>query len=396
MNPYKNTLSTLRERFGSLTALRTNDIYKTAHECGYTYGSAQTTFLRDDYKVKRGVWDLSKLDPEAEAPPAPKKPVQAATFTAPAKVELSVGTIKSNQVYIPTKAAEYVPWGEYTNVATVIKSKQFFPLYISGLSGNGKTFMVEQACARMKREYIRIQINPETDEDAIVGGFRLLDGETVFQKGPLVKAMESGAILLVDEIDRASNKAIFSLLGALEGKPILLTKIGEVVHPQPGFNIIATANTKGRGSETGQYAAAQVIDDAFLERFVAHIDQKFPSFATERKILTKASEALGFKDDEFVDKLTAWSAVIRKTFESGGVDEVVSTRRLCHILKSFSIFRDRLKAVKMCITRFDEETSQSFLDLYTKIDATATDVLHAEHNPEAADTDSIHLSKSHI
>jgi MoxR-like ATPase len=243
----------------------------------------------------------------------------------------------------------------------------FFPVYISGLSGNGKTMMVEQACAKLNREYIRIQISPETDEDDLIGGFRLINGETVFHKGPVVKAMERGCILLIDEIDRGSNK-IMCLQGVLEGKPILIKKIGQMVHPAKGFNVIATANTKGRGSDDGRYSAASIIDDAFMERFIATIDQPYPNFKTEHNIVKKHHDALDIKDDEFVDKLVGWSAVIRKTYEAEGVDELISTRRLCHIIKAYSVFNDRLTAINMCISRFENETREAFLDLYTKID----------------------------
>lgn len=227
--------------------------------------------------------------------------------------------------------------------------------------------MVEQVCAKTKREYIRVQISPETDEDDLIGGFRLINGETVFQKGPVIKAMERGCILLIDEIDRSTNK-IMCLQGVLEGNPVLLKKTGEVIHPATGFNIIATANTKGRGSDEGRFTAASIIDDAFLERFVCTIEQPYPQSNIEKKIVTKHMAKFDVDDNEFADKLVAWSNVIRKTFENDGVEEVVSTRRLCHIVKSYSIFRDREKAIQMCINRFDSETKAAFLDLYSKID----------------------------
>jgi MoxR-like ATPase len=227
--------------------------------------------------------------------------------------------------------------------------------------------MVEQACAKTGREYVRVQISPETDEDDLIGGFRLVDGETIFQKGPVIKAMERGCILLIDEIDRATNK-IMCLQGVLEGSPVLLKKTGEVVTPAEGFNVIGTANTKGRGSDDGRFTAASIIDDAFLERFVCVIDQAFPQPTIEKKIVEKHMAKFGVEDTQFAEKLIAWSNVIRKTFEAEGVEEVVSTRRLCHIVKSFSIFNDRMKAINMCISRFDEETRTAFLDLYTKID----------------------------
>jgi MoxR-like ATPase len=254
----------------------------------------------------------------------------------------------------------------------ILKSNLFFPVYVSGLSGNGKTMMIEQACAKAKREYVRVQISPETDEDDLIGGFRLINGETVFQKGPVVKAMERGCVLLIDEIDRATNK-IMCLQGVLEGNPILLKKTGQVITPAEGFNVIATANTKGRGSDDGRFTAASIIDDAFLERFVCAIDQTFPSPAIEKKIVMAHMSKFGVEAEEFADKLIAWSNVIRKTFEADGVDEVISTRRLCHIVKTYSIFEDRAKSIEMCISRFDEETRTAFIDLYSKIDESQLD-----------------------
>ena len=244
----------------------------------------------------------------------------------------------------------------------------FYPIYISGMSGNGKTFMVEQSCAKLNREFIRVQINPETDEDDLLGGFRLIDGETVFAKGPVLKAMENGAILLLDEIDRATNK-IMCLQGILEGKPVLVKKTGETITPQAGFNVIATANTKGKGSDDGRFTAASIIDEAFLERFTISIDQKFPSKKVETKIVMKHMSKFNKIDEGFADKLTTWADIIRKTFDDDGVDEVISTRRLCHIVQSYAIFNNRLKAIDLCISRFDDDTKEAFLDLYTKVDS---------------------------
>jgi MoxR-like ATPase len=234
-----------------------------------------------------------------------------------------------------------------------------------GLSGNGKTTMVEQACAKLKKKYIRVQITPETDEDDLIGGFRLVNGETVFAEGPVIRAMKSGALLLLDEI----------------GKPVLIKKTGEVVHPVSGFNVMSTANTKGKGSDDGRFIAATIIDEAFLERFTITLEQQYPTAATEKKIVLKHMEKYGKTDTEFADKLVVWSEAIRKTFVDvwseairktfvdGGVDELISTRRLCHIAQTFAIFNDKIKAIKLCIARFDDDTKEAFLDLYTKIDA---------------------------
>lgn len=309
-------------------------------------------------KIKRGVYSFNF---------SPKPVAKVANTDSKISLAQGVSSVSNDEVYVPKVDPTYIKWGEFNSLVKIVESQLFYPVYISGLSGNGKTFMVEQVCAKTKREYIRVQISPETDEDDLIGGFRLINGETVFQKGPVIKAMERGCILLIDEIDRSTNK-IMCLQGVLEGNPVLLKKTGEVIHPAPGFNIIATANTKGRGSDEGRFTAASIIDDAFLERFVCTIEQPYPQSNIEKKIVTKHMAKFDVDDNEFADKLVAWSNVIRKTFENDGVEEVVSTRRLCHIVKSYSIFRDREKAIQMCINRFDSETKAAFLDLYSKID----------------------------
>jgi len=327
-------------------------------------------------KVSRGNYAFGG-DPAPTPAPTPvvstPAPEPVMNFEKSASVSLrSVSSVSDDEIYVPSKDVTFIKWGEFSKIKKIIDSKLFFPTYIAGMSGNGKTMMVEQACAILKREYVRVQISPETDEDDLIGGFRLINGETVFQKGPVVKAMERGCILMIDEIDRATNK-IMCLQGVLEGKPILLKKTGQVISPAAGFNVIATANTKGRGSDEGRYTAASIIDDAFLERFVAVVDQEYPPYATERKILLANAKSFDVKDTEFIEKLVAWSNVIRKTFDAEGVDDVVSTRRLCHIVKAFSIFEDRMGAIKMCVSRFEEETREAFLDLYTKIDESTLD-----------------------
>jgi MoxR-like ATPase len=311
-------------------------------------------YVTSQPKVKRGVYSL-----QAEILP----------FNQEEKAPMSsvVSSIVNDEVFIPEKEDTYVAWGNFKDVEKIIQSRIFYPTYITGLSGNGKTMMVEQACARANREYVRVQITPETDEDDLIGGFRLVNGETVFNKGPVIKAMERGAILLIDEIDRGSNK-IMCLQGVLEGKPILIKKTGEVVSPSSGFNVIATANTKGKGSDDGRFIAATIIDEAFLERFTITLEQPYPTPATEKKIIIKHMEKFNCVDKEFADLLTVWSETIRKTFEDGGVDEIISTRRLCHIVQSFSIFEDRQKSIELCVNRFDEDTKEAFVDLYTKVD----------------------------
>lgn len=298
-------------------------------------------------------------------------PVVESVSAAPeAKMNLasSVTSIKSAEVYIPEVEKEYVRWGSSKDIEAIMKSRMFYPVYISGPSGNGKTMMVEQSAAKAKIPFLRVQITPETDEDDLIGGFRLINGETVFCKGPVIKAMEEGALLLIDEIDRGTNK-IMCLQGVLEGKPVLIKKTGETVRPAEGFNVIATANTKGRGSDDGRFSAATIIDDAFLERFVSAINQPWPSKAVEKKIVANHMEKFDSRDGDFLDKLITWASIIRKTFEVDGVDEVVSTRRLCHIIKTYSIFNDRAKSIEMCINRFDDDTITAFSDLYSKIDA---------------------------
>jgi len=244
----------------------------------------------------------------------------------------------------------------------------FYPTFITGLSGNGKTLSVEQACATLGRELIRVNITIETDEDDLIGGFRLVDGATVWHNGPVVEALERGAILLLDEVDLASNK-ILCLQSILEGNGVFLKKIGRYVRRKPGFNVIATANTKGKGSEDGRFIGTNVLNEAFLERFALTFEQEYPTPKTEQKILEKASSNLGVLDTEFCANLANWSDIIRRTFKDGGIDEVISTRRLVHIIRAFAIWNDRLKAIKVCVNRFDDETKQSFVELYDKIDA---------------------------
>jgi len=352
---------------GAWPVATSTQIYEIARANGFSYGSASSTFMT--HKVGRGNWNISHLaSDETASAPVPSTKTAAVSAPAPVVALRGVQSVTNDEVYVPSVDNNFIPWGEYQNVKRIIDSRMFFPLYISGMSGNGKTMMVEQACAKAKREYVRVQISPETDEDDLLGGFRLVNGETVFQHGPVIKAMKRGAVLLIDELDRGSNK-IMCLQGVLEGKPILIKKTGETISPAPGFNVIATANTKGRGSDDGRYVAAQIIDEAFIERFVASIDQPYPEFATELKIVKKHMTCFECDDEEFANKLVAWSSVIRATFENEGVDEVISTRRLCHIVKSFAIFRDRMTAIRMCIARFDTETREAFLDLYSKIDA---------------------------
>ena len=308
--------------------------------------------------VKRGVYNLETMMPKSSLPKKSK----------PEMIK-GVASVSNDEVFVPSYDETFVPWGNFTEIVKVLKSGMFYPTFVSGLSGNGKTFQIEQACAKLNREYVRVQISPETDEDDLIGGFRLIKGETVFQKGPVIKAMEAGAVLMIDEIDRGTNK-IMCLQGVLEGKPVLIKKTGEVVEPKDGFNIIATANTKGKGSEDGRYSGATVIDDAFLERFTITLEQTFPTMETEEKIVMKHMQKFEAVDEEFGKLLVGWADAIRKTFYDEGIDEVISTRRLCHIVQTFSIFGKRDKAIALCVNRFDDDTRAAFIDLYEKVDAT--------------------------
>ena len=269
---------------------------------------------------------------------------------------------------IPEKDPNFVNFGDYSSVKSIIASKKFYPIFITGLSGNGKTLGVTQACAEKKREMIRVNITIETDEDDLLGGYRLRDGQTVWQNGPVIEAMERGAVLLLDEIDLASNK-IMCLQPILEGNGVFVKKINKFIKPALGFTVVATANTKGKGSEDGQFIGTNVLNEAFLERFPITFEQKYPSVKIETKIISKMLETENAKDDEYATNLVNWADIIRKTYTEGGVDEIISTRRLVHIAKAYSIFRNKLKAVEVCTNRFDDDTKQSFIDLYTKIDS---------------------------
>ena len=284
------------------------------------------------------------------------------TYQAPAAIPV----IEENLV--PSKDENFVPFGNFSDVKKIIKSKVFYPTFITGLSGNGKTLSVEQACADLNRELIRVNITIETDEDDLIGGFRLVDGATVWHDGPVIQALNRGAILLLDEVDLASNK-ILCLQSILEGKGVFLKKTGRCVQPKKGFNIIATANTKGKGSDDGRFIGTNVLNEAFLERFALTFEQEYPTPAIENKILLRIAASVGKHDEEFCTNLANWADIIRRTFKDGGVDEVISTRRLVHIMRAYAIWNDRMKSIKVCVNRFDDETKQSFIELYDKIDA---------------------------
>ena len=269
---------------------------------------------------------------------------------------------------VPSKEATFVSFGNYKDIKNIVKSKIFYPTFITGLSGNGKTLNIIQSCAELKRELIRVNITVETDEDDLLGGFRLVNGATVWHDGPVVDAMKRGAVLLLDEIDLASNK-IMCLQPILEGNGVFLKKIGKFIEPQPGFNIIATANTKGKGSDDGRFIGTNILNEAFLERFPVTFEQQYPPIKVEQKILENVMDAYNLKDSKFTENLVKWADVIRKTFYDGGVDEIIATRRLVHIINAYAIFKNKLKAVQVCVNRFDDDTKNSFLDLYSKVDS---------------------------
>ena len=329
---------------------------------GITY---PTFVTKPSNRVDRGMYRIDMITnvvPLVKQPPLNQEPQETK------KVIQTI--FDQMQIEIPKKDPKYVSWGFYRDVKQIIESNAFYPLFIAGLSGNGKTMMVEQSCAATKRKYVRVNITEESDEDDLIGGFRLVNGETVWCDGPIPQAMKQGAVCLIDEIDRGSNK-LMCLQAVLEGKPLYIKKTGALVIPQVGFNIIATANTKGRGSEDGRFTGARILDEAFLERFVATLEQPYPTIAVEKKIVLNAMEDYGNLDGEFADNLVTWADIIRQTYKDGGVDDLISTRRLVHISRSYGIFGDRTKAIEMCISRFDEDTRVAFLDLYTKVDSKA-------------------------
>lgn len=293
------------------------------------------------------------------------------TFDQRKLVKPTINTVAAgfDENLVPKKNPLYVPFGYYKTVYTVVESNMFYPAFVTGMSGNGKTHMIEQVCSKLQRECIRVNFTKETDEDDLIGGFRLIDGETVFFKGPVIKAMELGAVLLLDEIDLACPAKVMCLQSILEGSGYFIKKTGEYITPKSGFTAIATANTKGKGSDDGRFIATNVLNEAFLERFPITIEQEYPPVAIEKRILKKEFEALGVEDADFVRKLVDWADIIRKTFEVGGVDDIISTRRLIHIAKAYSIFKDRLESINLCINRFDDDTKQSFLELYSKLDS---------------------------
>ena len=346
----KQAVDGLRSTFGD--EFTTADVrgFCAANDIGYQ----TVTKKLKKYQVARGKWNLKVTQEKV-------KGIEN-SFKAPS-VQPPV-----EQNLVPDTDDTFVKFGSFVDIKKIIQSKLFYPAFITGLSGNGKTFGVEQACAQLGRELIRVNITIETDEDDLIGGFRLVNGATVWHDGPVIQALNRGAILLLDEIDLASNK-ILCLQSILEGNGVFLKKIGRFVRPAAGFNVIATANTKGKGSDDGRFIGTNVLNEAFLERFPVTFEQDYPSPAIESKILGRVASNLGVTDTDFCKRLVDWGDIIRKTFYDGGIEEIISTRRLIHILRAYSIFNNKAKAISVCVNRFDEETKQAFLELYDKVDA---------------------------
>ena len=343
-------ITSLQNLYGSSVSSGDIRAWCAMNDCNY---QTITNKLKD-CKVGRGKWNLEVT----------KETVQdlEMTYTAPA----AMPAIQQN--LIPQKDDTFVKFGNFSDIKKIIESRLFYPTFVTGLSGNGKTFSVEQACAQLKRELIRVNITIETDEDDLIGGFRLVNGETVWHNGPVIEALQRGAILLLDEIDLASNK-ILCLQSILEGNGVFLKKIGKFVRPSAGFNVIATANTKGKGSDDGRFIGTNVLNEAFLERFPVTFEQEYPTPVQETKIVSNVAMSLGVDDADFCKRLVDWADIIRKTFYDGGIEEIISTRRLVHIIRAYSIFGDKAKSIGVCVNRFDDETKQSFLELYDKVDA---------------------------
>ena len=337
---------------------------KRAIGIGHLKQSGMVTGIGEYAQVKLKSVDISKKD-------IVKDVQMNAVVEKPAVQEnMSVNLVMSSNIenLIPSKFEGFVPWGHTSTIKQVVKSGLFYPIFVTGLSGNGKTLMIEQIHAEMKKELIRVNITIETDEDDLLGGFRLINGETKFVPGPVIEAMQRGCTLLLDECDLGSNK-LLALQPVLEGKGVYLKKVNQWVAPKKGFNVMATANTKGKGSEDGMFIGTNILNEAFLERFAITLEQPYPSIAIEKKIVVNSMKKYNKVDEKFADNLITWADVIRKTFYDGGIDEVISTRRLDHIAKAFAIFNDKAKSIELCVARFDADTKESFLDLYGKIDA---------------------------
>ena len=332
---------------------------KQVEDASYSAGIPKAGWFKKQFKVG---YNKFKLPGET----APSTIINTPTENTASMSLIATNMEKQNLVPVPFEG--FVPWGHFKDIKQVVKSGLFYPVFVTGLSGNGKTLMIEQIHADMNKELIRVNITIETDEDDLLGGFRLVNGETKFVPGPVIEAMERGCTLLLDECDLGSNK-LMCLQPVLEGKGVYLKKVNKWISPKDGFNVMATANTKGKGSEDGRFIGTNILNEAFLERFAITIEQPYPAASVEKKIVLGSMKKYGTVDEDFATNLVTWSEVIRKTFYDGGVDELISTRRLDHIVKAFAIFKDKMKSIQMCVARFDDDTKESFMDLYTKIDA---------------------------
>ena len=373
----KSVVEVLHKTYNTDTVTRTqiNDLVKKGK-------IKNPSWLKSDkFKVDRGVYTLNINDVSGDVAEVESVDTKISDESKAAYV---VSSLTDNVV--PAKDKDFVNFGNFADVKNIITSKKFYPVFITGLSGNGKTLAVTQACAVAKRELIRVNITIETDEDDLLGGYRLRDGQTVWQNGPVIEAMERGAVLLLDEIDLASNK-IMCLQPILEGSGIYVKKINKFVKPKLGFNVVATANTKGQGSDDGKFIGTNVLNEAFLERFPVTFEQEYPGNKTEVKIVSTKLKSAGKSDDKFATNLVTWADVIRKTYTDGGVDEIISTRRLVHIAEAYAIFKNKMKAIEVCTNRFDESTKTSFVDLYTKVDsgASAEQILEDKKKAEEAE-----------
>ena len=391
------------EKFGK-SQLTVDELKDANKKFGCKY-APQWLIKNKDYKVGKSLFKLPIKGEAKSVTIKGEKDIPARSLKVPTKNEEIMANKTNHEAayvvsslvgnIVPKKDPVFVSFGNYPDLKSVIKSNAFYPVFITGLSGNGKTMGVTQACAEAKKELIRVNITIETDEDDLLGGYRLKDGQTVWQNGPVIEAMERGALLLLDEVDLASNK-IMCLQPILEGSGVFIKKINKFVEPKAGFNVVATANTKGQGSEDGKFIGTNILNEAFLERFPVTFEQKYPSISIEKKILNNTLKSMGKSDVKFVDKLTTWADVIRKTYFDGGVDEIISTRRLVHITQAYTIFNNKMKAVQMCTNRFDDDTKNSFVELYTKVDAGANveDIMEDQRKAEVAEQSNDNDSES--
>ena len=364
------------EQFGAGSVISEDSakqVLKTIGRSGFGLGHLKQSGML----MKSGEYQLPiSIEPKKVVKTKTKKVSKSIPPAAPVVVESVaeesvmslMATNMEMQNLVPSAFEGFVPWGHFATIKKIVESSMFYPVFVTGLSGNGKTLMIEQIHAKLKKELIRVNITIETDEDDLLGGFRLINGETKFVPGPVIEAMERGCTLLLDECDLGSNK-LLALQPVLEGKGVYLKKVNKWITPKEGFNVMATANTKGKGSEDGRFIGTNILNEAFLERFAITIEQPYANAATEKKIILGSMQKYNKVDEEFASNLVTWADVIRKTFFEGGVDELISTRRLDHIAKAYAIFDDKMKSIELCVSRFDEDTKESFLDLYSKIDA---------------------------